>query len=78
MSTVNNIRVTDRTHDAANSIAGLLNRPPKQQVEYYIGPPINQLNKLNLQRQQIALALISSLQVPDSSELYQSIRTTIL
>ena len=43
MRTVNYLRVIDYTHDAAKHSEELLDRPPKQQEETYVGLPIHQL-----------------------------------
>ena len=45
MRTVNYLRVTDCTHNAAKYNEELQDRPPKQQGETNVGLPIHQLTK---------------------------------
>ena len=45
MRTVNYLRVTDCTHDAAKHNEGLQDRPQKQQEKPYVGLPIQQLTE---------------------------------
>ena len=61
--TVNYLQFIDSTLDAAKQTEEPQDRPPKQQEEAYLGLPINLTLKTNLQRWQIALALMSPLEV---------------
>ena len=67
MSAVNYLQFIDCIHDAVKQTEESQDRTPKQQEEAYLGVPVY-LNIINLLEWQIALAMMSSLEVHGAIE----------